>query len=137
MTNKLIRNLKTLFHNFIYYKEDDGTNIKKWLNQNITYNNGGFENQSNTTQTGTVEFSVWSMSPLYRLGDIKVTVTPGVSGQPVQYISTHVNTTTTTNSNGVCTVSGRFDRNSTVTIIVQPININGVHYKGCTLQYDT
>ena len=40
LLSELIRNLKTLFKTFIYYKEEDEPNFHKWFNQHILYEDG-------------------------------------------------------------------------------------------------
>ena len=42
MAKQLIRNLKTLFHNWIYYRDEDETNYHNWINEYTGYINGGF-----------------------------------------------------------------------------------------------
>ena len=73
---------------------------------------------------------------------MKITVNPGVSGQSVSvnYVKTGdgaiATTTLTTNNQGYCYLSDFFYRNHTVTIIVEPITVNGVTYTGGTATYD-
>lgn len=141
MTNKLIRNLKTLFHTFINYKEDDEPNFHQRMHENITYTNGEYVNKSTKEQTVTVSFSAEYIAPGYRIGDLKINVNPGVAGQSVviQYVRTSngaiTTTTLTTNSNGYCYLTDSFFRNYDATVIIQPITVNGVSYSGGTATY--
>lgn len=130
MVSRLIRNLKTLFHNFIFYREDDEPNVQQWLNEHITYSNGVFENNSYIEQEISVKFVALVVNPYYRTGDIEVTVIPAVEGQQVTCINEQTTTTVSTNSNGFCRISGRYNRNITVTINVERIKVNGATYKG-------
>lgn len=142
MSNKLIRNLKTLFHNYIFYREDDETNLHEWINENVEYTNGSYVNQSKKEQNVTVTFEAWSIHPAYRAGNLNVTVNPGISGQNVTivYVKTSggasSTATLTTNSNGYCSLSDFFYRNYTATITVQPKTVNGVTYSGATVTYN-
>lgn len=142
MTSKLIRDLKTLFHTFIFYREDDETNLHEWVNENVEYENGSYINESNAEQNVTVTFVAWTVHPGYRTGDLKVNVNPGVSGQSVivTYVKTSggaaTTTTLTTNNNGYCYLSDFFYRNYRATITVEPITVNGVTYSGCAATYD-
>lgn len=142
MSSKLIRNLKTLFHNYIYYREDDETNLHEWVDENVEYNNGTYVNQSTKEQNITVSFVAWIIHPGYRRGDLGVTVNPGVSGQSVSvtYVKTSDGTTTTitltTNADGYCYLSDLFYRNYTARITVEPLTVNGVTYNGGTATYD-
>lgn len=142
MSSKLIRNLKTLFHEFIYYREDDETNLHDWITENVNYTNGDYVNKSTMEQNISVSFIAWSIHPHYRAGDLQVNVNPGVSGQNVKisYVKTSdgipTTITITTNANGSCYLSDSFFRNYTANITVEPVTVNGVTYSGGTVTYD-
>lgn len=142
MSSKLIRDLKTLFHNYIFYREDDETNLHDWIDENVEYTDGGYVNKSRMEQNISVNFVAWSIHPHYRAGDLQVTVNPGVSGQSVNvaYVKSGSGETTTitltTNANGYCYLSDSFFRNYTANITVEPVTVNGVTYTGGTATYD-
>lgn len=140
--SELIRNLKTLFKTFLYYNDEDETNIKKWLNNNITYNNGGFENKTIKKQELKIEFDALHVAPYYRRGDLKITLTPGISGQTVLIYAVEDTSggvtihTLTTNNKGYCVLSASFIRNYTANITVEPYNYQGVEYQGAEGSYN-
>ena len=137
MSSKLIRDLKALFHNFIFYKADDETNFHNWISENVTYTNGELKNHSTITQTGTLSFIAQINHPNYRMGEVSCELVKGVEGQEVHFISTYVDMRTTTDSNGYCVSSGgRFNRGGSVTVVAEPITVDGVSYSGCTLRLD-
>ena len=84
MSSELIRDLKNLFHTFIYYKSDDETNFHNWINDNVEYTDGGFINYSSEEQNVNVSFTAWIINPGYRRGDLNIYVTAPVPGQTVQ-----------------------------------------------------
>ena len=141
MSSRLIRNLKTLFHDFIYYRTDDESNFHNWVTENVTYTNGKYINKSVKKQTVTVSFEAASIAPGYRTGYLKVNVTPGVAGQSViiYYVKSSngsVSTATlTTNSNGYCYLMDYFYRNYDANVTVGSIMVNGVSYQGGTATY--
>jgi len=142
MSSKLIRNLKTLFHDFIFYREDDEMNFHNWISEKVEYTNGNYVNQSTFEQNISVSFAAWIVHPAYRAGDLKITVNPGISGQNVTivYVKTsdgaQATATLTTNSNGYCYLSDSFFRNYSATITVEPITVNGVTYAGGSVTYN-
>ena len=141
MSSRLIRNLKTLFHDFIYYRTDDETNYHNWITENVSYSNGTYVNHSKRSQDVTVSFSAIYVAPRYQTGDLKINVNPGVAGQSVtiHYVRTSngaiTTTTLTTNSNGYCYLTDYFYRNHNATVTVQPVTVDGVSYSGGTKTY--
>ncbi|MBQ6220002.1 MAG: hypothetical protein IJJ47_09750 [Methanosphaera sp.] len=130
--------MKNLFHSFIFFKSDDESNFHTWINENVTYTNGVLQNHSTLTQTGELSFNASIVSPNYRLGTVSCKLVNGVEGQTVQFISSYVNMRTITDGEGYCvSSSGRFNRGETVTVIVEPLNVDGVDYSGCTLTCET
>lgn len=142
MSSELIRDLKNLFHTFIYYKSDDETNFHNWINNNVEYNSGGFINYSSLEQNVNVSFTAWIINPGYRRGDLNIYVTAPVPGQTVQvdFVRSSSGTISTvyltTDSNGFCRLTDIFYRNYTATITVQPIIKDGVEYLGTSTTYE-
>ncbi len=78
----LIRNLKTLFKSFIYYREDDENNTHTWTDSAVTYTEGSLKFKYTGTPLTSLHFigekhpehdNVW-------IGEIKGTLTPGIKG---------------------------------------------------------
>ena len=84
-------------------------------------------------QTVTLSLSIFHDYPGYFMGSVKCTVSPPVEGQEILINHTYIGGTVWTNKNGQATSSeGRLNKNSTVTVTVQPLDKDDHTYLGCS-----
>lgn len=84
-------------------------------------------------QTVTLSLSIVHGHPGYYMGSVKCTVSPPVEGQELIINSSYIGGTIRTNKNGQATsIEGRLNKNSTVTVTVQPHVKDDHTYLGCT-----
>lgn len=79
MSIKLIRDLKTLFHNWIYYRDEDETNYHTWMSTYTGYINGGFHVRSGLPATINQTFGDTEVNVYDNLFHFIITVPEGLN----------------------------------------------------------
>ena len=103
------------------------------MNNNTSHSNGVLTTNVKHIQTVTLSLNIQHDHPGYFMGNIKCTVSPPVEGQEILINNTYIGGTVRTNKNGQATSrDGRLNKNSTVTVTVQPLDKDDHSYLGCT-----
>ena len=103
------------------------------MNNNTSHSNGVLTTNVKHIQTVTLSLNIQHDHPGYFMGGVKCTVSPPVEGQEILINNTYIGGTVRTNKNGQATSrDGRLNKNSTVTVTVQPLDKDDHTYLGCT-----
>lgn len=136
MTIKLIRDLKTLFHNWIYYQDEDEDNYHEWLNQYTGYIQGSLSIESGLPETITQSFDDITVNIYDELYHFVIHVPAGLSNNQTFTIS-NANIRHCTISSQAKSIDVTFTRsnNQNPVLILEPKVDGSYYYTGCSITF--
>ena len=131
MAKQLIRNLKTLFHNWIYYRVEDETNYHNWINEYTGYINGGFNITQGLPVTVNQSFGDVDVNIYDNLFHFIITVPEGLN-ENQKFLMNNASIGSCTLSSNDKTIDVTFTRtnNSTPVFILEPYTTEDYYYTG-------
>lgn len=136
MVKKLIRNLKTLFHNWIYFRDEDEDNYHNWINEYTGYIQGSFSVSSGLPVTINQTFGNITVNVYGTLFHLVITVPEGLNQNQNFYIN-NASITACTISSTNKTIDVKFNRTNSENpvLMLEPRTENGYYYAGCTTTF--
>lgn len=132
----VIKNLKTLFSNWINLRSDAEETYHTRMDENVTYTSGVFNVTEAVTQSINLSVNTGAPHSGYALCILTCTVSPKVAGQQVTFKSSYATKTGTTNNNGVCISDAiRVDDNNSIHVTVDELLHDNKYYSGGETQY--